>query len=393
MTAPSPAHVFRIDRLGALLVVDDAEATPESAGVWARVDASTGFLHGRARIARTGVQVYSDGRETWGELRTADELFAKDAIDSFRRLVVTDDHPAKFVTADNARDLTIGHLGDDLRRDGDWLTAPFTITDKAAIQRARDGKVELSMGYWQTPVREDGEHAGQPYRYRQTGYRGNHQAIVDKARAGPDARIPAFDGEGQTISVAVSVTHEDSMKNEPKGTEPQTPSASADGKGQPAPTPAAGTQQPLPAADAAPAKPEPKLDAATQARLDMFESENKELRARLDAMEKREADAKRVELANFVRTLDASIEVEGKTDTEIKAATVAKLAPYAPSLDGKGADYVDACFATVVAQHKATVDAAAETRNVVDFRSALKAGAKPKTDAATDAALDQHLGA
>lgn len=390
MTAPSPAHVFRIDRLGALLVVDDAAAPPDSAGVWARVDKSTGFLHGRARIARTGVQVYSDGRETWGELRTADELFAKDAIDSFRRLVVTDDHPAKFVTADNARELTIGHLGDDLRRDGDWLTAPFTITDKAAIQRARDGKVELSMGYWQTPVREDGEHNGQSYRYRQTGYRGNHQAVVDKARAGPEARIPAFDGEGETISVAVSVTHEDSMQNEPKGTEPKTPSASADGKGQPAPTPAAGTQQPLPGTETAQAPAAPKIDAAAQARIDVLETRLAEAEARLAAADAEKAKAASADLRARVLKVDASIVTDGKTDTEIKAATVVKLQPaMAPKLDGASDEYIAAAFDVALETHaarKASADA-----QVLDFAGASAAGARTQTDAALDAALDQHL--
>ncbi len=89
-------------------------------GALATVDPETGFLRVDARLTRTGVFTYSDAEgRTWGELRTDAEVFDEDTLDSFRLAVVTDDHPSGFVTAATVRDVQIGSVGTDVRRDGD----------------------------------------------------------------------------------------------------------------------------------------------------------------------------------------------------------------------------------------------------------------------------------
>lgn len=339
-------RVFRVDRLGPIRVTEGDTRVDDDGTTWARIDSQTGHLHGRARIARTGVQVYSDGQRQWGEYRDESEVFAPEAMDSFKRIVMTDGHPSQFVDAKNARKLTIGHLGDDLRRDGIWLTAPFTITDGEMIQKIRDGKAELSMGYWQLPVKDSGVFDGKSYEFKQTALRGNHQAVVDKARAGGEARIPAFDGHarpvdgtGRTISVAISVTHEDSTMTQPKGEQPDPkPTAKAKQDGAPAP-----------------AKPEPAptADAATLARLDALEAENAALKKQRDEDRKAESariDA-RVALVQTAKACVPALDCTGKTDAEVRRAVLDKIAPdLAPKLDARAdvPGYLEASFDHVV---------------------------------------------
>lgn len=54
------------------------------------------------------------------------------------------------------------------------------------------------MGYTVDLVPETGTYNGEPYDYMQTNIRYNHLAIVDEARAGPEARI-ALDGEDAVL--------------------------------------------------------------------------------------------------------------------------------------------------------------------------------------------------
>lgn len=351
--------VWRVDDLGVPVCLDaedartgftaDAEGTPR---VWAKVDKATGFLHGEARIARTGVQVYSDGRETWGELRDASEVFAQDAVASFARLVVTDDHPPKFVTADTARDLQVGHLGDALRRDGRWLVAPFTITDAATIAKIRKGKAEVSAGYWSRTVPAQGTEDGDAYAYKQTAIRGNHLAIVDRARAGREARIPNFDGDE-------APKEKTEMQNEDKAPAAEdTPKAPQPGK--------------------------PTADAATLARLDALEAENARLRADLDqakASENARIDA-RVGLVSTAKALVPGFDHRGKSDAEIRRAVVVAIAPDLEAKIDARADvpgYLEAAFDLAVDRHHAEGETVAK-----EFASVTRTAegeADPKADA------------
>ena len=179
--------VIRVDR-----IVGEIHTDPERTdGALATVDPETGFLRVDARLTRTGVFTYSDAEgESWGELRTDGEVFDADTLDSFRLAVVTDDHPSGFVTASTVRDVQIGSVGTDVRRDGDYVRATIQITDADAIEAIRGGKKELSCGYTARVIQDQGVAPdGATYAARQTEIRGNHVAIVDRGRAGPSCRI------------------------------------------------------------------------------------------------------------------------------------------------------------------------------------------------------------
>jgi len=156
----------------------------------ARMDDTTGFMTVDARLTRTGVFPYEDGEgNRWGELRVEDEVFDPESMKSFEGVVVTNEHPDGFVTTDNVRRVQVGHVGTDVRRDGDYLRATVTITDPDTIAAIKDGKVEVSCGYTAEVVPADGTLDGQAYSAKQTRIRGNHLAVVDEGRAGPGARL------------------------------------------------------------------------------------------------------------------------------------------------------------------------------------------------------------
>lgn len=159
-----------------------------------------GFLRVTAKAARSGIQQYL-GREVDpdGEHFAADqvvnvyrppeEVFAPDAMASFIGRPMTDDHPQVAVTAKNWRDYSRGVVGGAVK-DGEWLRFDLALMDAAVIAKVDAGKRELSCGYGCDISIEDGTAPdGTAYQAIQRTIRGNHVAVVDKARAGPAARI------------------------------------------------------------------------------------------------------------------------------------------------------------------------------------------------------------
>lgn len=149
-----------------------------------------GYLEGYAVATRTGVFHYlkADG-SIQRELRLPEEVFKDDAINSFKMLPITDDHPDKEVTAENAKNLAVGFTGEDIQRHDSYLLTKLKITDKYAIQAINSGKRGLSYGYKVTLVKQDGVYNGEQYDYIQKDIRGNHLAIVFQPRAGQRATM------------------------------------------------------------------------------------------------------------------------------------------------------------------------------------------------------------
>lgn len=142
-----------------------------------------------ARIARSGVQSYrnADGSER-REYRS--DAAVKKSMDSFRLVPVTNSHPPRMLTADNATQYSVGAVGENLRRDGVWIVAPLVIHAAQAVNDVLAGKNQVSCGYecdlvMQPGVSPDGER----YDCSQEEILGNHLAIEHSARAGKDAAI------------------------------------------------------------------------------------------------------------------------------------------------------------------------------------------------------------
>lgn len=159
-----------------------------------------GFLAVRAKAARAGVYDYKgceidpEGKHFAADqvvkvYRSEAEVFAKEAVHSFLLRPVTDNHPKVPVTADNwtqhAKGVTAGAI-----RDGEYLAFDLVLMDSAIIAAVDSGKRELSNGYQSEIVIGDGVTPdGTAFHAQQKTIRGNHVAVVDKGRAGPECRI------------------------------------------------------------------------------------------------------------------------------------------------------------------------------------------------------------
>jgi hypothetical protein len=91
------------------------------------------------------------------------------------------------------------------RRDGDFVVCDLIVKDKATIDDITSGKCELSAGY--TAVYDDTPGVtddGQEYHYIQRDIRINHVAVVDRARAGANARFFDHNPGGNTMPVLIT---------------------------------------------------------------------------------------------------------------------------------------------------------------------------------------------
>ena len=154
-------------------------------------ETADGYLVCRPRIARTGIQIYSGaevGRPGMREVRVyrpESEVFHRDAITSLAHKPVTIEHPNELVTPKNWKQHTVGHLGDEVLRDGDFIRVPLVLMDAGAIEQVREGKSQLSVGYTAMMIWADGvSPEGDPYDVTQTQIRANHVAITHTARGG-----------------------------------------------------------------------------------------------------------------------------------------------------------------------------------------------------------------
>lgn len=157
-----------------------------------------GFLRVPGRVARIGVQDYlarelgldGDPNRVIRVYRPAEEVFAPASLDSYNAADVTDNHPGGLVHSENYRTVVRGVVSGPGRRDGDYVVCDLIIKDKPTIDAINSGKCELSAGYTAIYAEEPGAtEDGQAYDYVQRDIKINHVAIVERARAGGQARV------------------------------------------------------------------------------------------------------------------------------------------------------------------------------------------------------------
>ena len=144
-----------------------------------------------AKLTRTGVFKYANPDGTIRlEYRPPSEVFDAESLKTFLLASVTNDHPKNMVTPDNAKAVTVGMIGSNVRKLDDHVAAELVIYDAQAIADVEAGKLELSCGYEADVEDSPGTSpSGERYDCIQSKIRINHVAIVDVGRAGPDARI------------------------------------------------------------------------------------------------------------------------------------------------------------------------------------------------------------
>lgn len=349
-----------------------------------------GFLRAPAFLTRTGVFEYRlDDGSVRRELRLAEEVFHPDALASFALAPITDDHPTEgLVTAQNAKALSVGHIGEGVRQDGERVRALAMITDASVVEKVRGGKVQLSCGYVCDLEPRAGEWNGQRYDSIQRGIRGNHVALVDVARAGPGAKLKLDSGAGVSIRADGQQDPGPGDAHEPSKESQHMVKITVDG----IEVEVANDQAAQLIQRALTSRSE-KLDAEHKVVVDLTSRGEKasaradEAEAKVKKLEAERADAadpkKVAELVNarvaLVSKAREALGAEAKLDDldapAIKRAVLAKLHPEL-KLDGKSTEYLDARF-----------DAALEGASA-DALAALRAAAESggqRADGTSDA--------
>lgn len=304
-----------------------------------------GWLRAPGRFTRVGVFLYRnpDG-STRRELRLPEEVFHPDAIKSFAMVPLTNDHPPRMLDSTNTKEYQKGFTGETLVRDGDYLCGPVMVTDAEAISDAEGGKQELSCGYSCDVEETAGTHPQWgKYDAIQRNIRGNHVALVDVGRAGPNARLQLDRLDAAQINETNETERADIMKMVIQGVEyevsEQVSQAITREREQ--------AKARLDAATEEAASLKKKLDQE-KARADTATenlAEEKRLRKDAEDPEKVKARVKaRLTLEQSAKkVLGESEKLDGLSEKEIKVKVVQKTYPSA-DLKDKSDDYLQARF-------------------------------------------------
>lgn len=335
-----------------------------------------GMMRVPARIGRVGIQLY---RKADGSIerayRPAEEVFAEDAMKSFDLMPLTNEHPYKdggVVTSQNAQRLVKGSLG-NIRREDDYLMADVIIYAQDAIDAVKAGRQEVSSGYFTEKDYTPGVFNGQKYDFVQRTIRGNHAAIVDTGRAGPDVRLQL------DSSAAVEVTASENQGTSPNEEKPEMEKIVIDGLEVEVTPIAAKVIAKRDAFVASQVAQSEKALAETKANLDRKTAQCDQADAKIAKLEAelKEAPAKvraelteRVALEARAKTTGAEFKADASQD-EIKRAVVSKLSP-SLKLDGQSADYVSAAFDFAMADHEKKNPATEKVQAALDAANAPK---------------------
>lgn len=342
-----------------------------------------GYLIASAKCVRTGIQIYTGdevGKPDMPQVRVyraADQVFATDSLQSFSHAPITVNHPTVAVTADNWKELAVGEVSTAAKQDGVWVSLPLIFKDASAIASLESGKRELSAGYMCELDFTPGITAdGQPFDAQQRSIKINHLALVDRARAGSEARI----GDGVTTWGASPVNDQTPEKEPPMTLKTVTVDGIPIEVTDQGATVITTLQQRI--ADAA--KKAAETDTAHVTTLAAKDKEIATKDAEIDALKAKVVDgaaldklvADRSALCAVAVKIAPTVKLDGLADADIKKAVVtAKLGDAA--ITGKSADYVNARF-DILAE-----DAA---KNPADpFRTVVQGGLNPTNDGATGA--------
>lgn len=151
-------------------------------------------------LSRAGVFPYlgmslGDGFEpdkVYNVLRPEEELSDPDTLDSFRLLPLVDDHTMLGDGMTPAEKKGVhGTIGEKVTWDAarKMMIAPLKIWSDSMADLIRRGKKELSLGYRCLYEKKTGVYDGQRYDAVQRSIRGNHVALVDQGRMGPEVAV------------------------------------------------------------------------------------------------------------------------------------------------------------------------------------------------------------
>ena len=129
----------------------------------------------------------------YGVYRPESELSSQDCIDSFKLIPWIDDHVMlgnedAGLTPSEKKGVQ-GVIGQDVYFDGTTLKGNIKVFSEAMANLIANGKKELSCGYRCRYEYAPGTFNGEHYDYVQREIRGNHLALVENGRMGPDVAV------------------------------------------------------------------------------------------------------------------------------------------------------------------------------------------------------------
>lgn len=292
---------------------------------------SNGWVRVDGWISRTGIQVYDRNGKEFREYRPPEEVFSADTIASFVSVPLTNDHPAGgALDAHNTKAYQCGTV-EAPRQDGTRTRARLLITDAKTVELLKAGKTQLSCGYMcdldETPgVSPEGER----YDAVQRGIRGNHVALVDEARGGPELRV-RMDAAGAILDEVDKVE----VTSPIPATTPKESEVIVD-ELKKALEAQARAEARADASDKALVALQAELGKA-QVRADVAEAEAKAAGPRAVAAVKARND-----LEAKARNAMPGVKTDGKSDAEIKRQVIESRGTI--KVDGKSESYLDAAF-------------------------------------------------
>jgi uncharacterized protein len=319
---------------------------------------SQGGLVSECRPTRVGILTYrNDDGSVRKEFRPPEEVFHPESLASLAGAPVTYLHPDRMIGPDNYREHSRGHIGDDVRADGDFVGAKAYVQDGAAVQDILDDKIsEMSAGYDADVYDEPGTYRGEKYDAIQRNIRYNHVALGPKdwGRAGNKVglRMDAADP-----NVAYSL--EDGSYSEGMTVKVEENKVTFDAK-----------------------------DFVPRSEFEKLQGENEALKTELAASKKAHTDAEdRVSpksldalMHNRFALVEGAREVGGKdlkfdglSDHEIRCLAVVKASPEM-KLDGKSSDFVLGVFERLVTERKGENKAHEDAQDVTGGKKTVETG-------------------
>jgi hypothetical protein len=352
-----------------------------------------GYLRVKARIARTGIQSYTDANGGIRlEYRPEEEVAAGAALDSFREKCVTKEHPPVLLDASNTKDYAVGFTSADVTYSEGFVESTLTVTDKETIDDIMRGNVrEVSCGYKvdyspEPGITSDGQH----YDGIQKNIRGNHVAIVNRARGGAQVRLMLDSADAAVndlINHSKGVTMTANIAFDSVSFEADPALAAAisaerdDAKGsyaemkrkyEDAMSEASSLKEEM---DAMKKEMSGKCDSA-EGRADALAEEIESLKTDLSAAQQVNVDSlveERIALIDKARTsLDSAFDFTGKSAREIMEASIKTVRGDDCDLSERSDDYVTAMFDTLAA-----TGARSDSANTDELRKAVASIASP----------------
>lgn len=172
METPTLSRVIRLDSIK----LDDTYYTGE------------GYFRDRPIVTSCGIFEYhlADG-SVRRELRLPEHVFDPQSLASYKSKPIIITHDAGTIDKNNVEREIIGTILSEGYKDGEDVRVEIVIHDTDAMKRC--GLRELSLGYELDLDETPGTWNGEPYDAIQKNIRVNHLALVDKARAGDQARL------------------------------------------------------------------------------------------------------------------------------------------------------------------------------------------------------------